>query len=92
VIPLDDDFDYYVSRGFGAMRANFAGNRIAALRYLAALGDAATSVRNETRLARLRREGELLIEQSRLELRGPELDAVEARYALLAQTFESRAA
>ena len=80
VIPLDDDFDYYVGRGFGALRAGVAGNRIAALRFLSALADAATAVGNSARAARLRRETDLLLEQSRLELRGPELAEVEARH------------
>ena len=88
VIPLDDTYDFYVTRGFGSMRAGVAGNRIAALPYLDALGDAATTLANETRIARLRREGDLLIEQSRLELEGPELDAVEARYALMVKRLE----
>ena len=90
VIPLEDDFDYYIARGFGAMRAGFAGNRIAALRFLAALGDATTTLRDASRSARIRQEAELLIAQSRLELQGPELDQVEARYALLTKQLDEQ--
>ena len=83
VVPLEDDFDYYMRRGFGAMRSSVSTNRVAALRFLDALGDTATTLRNETRRARIRREANVLMEQARLELRGPELDAVEARHKVL---------
>jgi len=85
VIPHDDDFDYYIARGFGALRSGVAANRIAAVSFLDALGYAATTLENATRRARMKREADLLMEQAALELRGPELDLVKARHVLVAE-------
>ena len=83
IILLDDNFDHWVARGFGAIRSGVATNRIATLIMFDALVDAATTLDNETRRATLKREGDLLAAQAREHLVGPELDLVEARY----QTF-----
>ena len=81
VVPLDDDYEHFVARGFGALRGSVATSRIAALVMFDALVDAASTLDDATRRAALRRQGELLAEQARKCLSGPELDLVEARFA-----------
>ena len=85
---LEDDFEHFVTRGFGAMRSAVATNRIAALVTFDALVDAASTLDDEKRRAVLKREGDLLAMQSREHLVGPELDAVEARYQIFLQRIE----
>ncbi len=86
LVLLEDDFAHFVARGFGAMRGGVATNRIAALVTFDALVDAASTLDDEARRAEIRREGDLLAQQARDHLVGPELDAVEARY----QSFLNR--
>ncbi len=83
VVPLGGGYDYYVSRGFGALRSGVATNRIAALRFLDALGDSASTLANESRRERLVREAAVLMEQMALNLQGPELHEVQARHQSL---------
>ena len=80
LILLEDDFAHFVARGFGAMRSGVATNRIAALVTFDALIDATSTLDDETRRAIMKQEGDLLAQQAREHLVGPELDAVEARY------------
>ena len=77
---LDNDFDHYVRRGFGAVRGGVATSRIAAQVAFDAIRDAATTLDDESRRALLAREGEQLMRQAREHLVGPELEEVEARY------------
>ena len=81
---LDNDFDHYVRRGFGAVRGGVATSRIAAQVAFDAIRDAATTLDDESRRTLLAREGEQLMRQAREHLVGPELEEVEARY----QTFK----
>jgi hypothetical protein len=81
VIPLDDNYDHFLARGFGALRSAVATSRIAALVMFDALVDAASALDDEVRRASLRREGEQLAAQAREHLAGPELQLVEARFA-----------
>ena len=85
---LEDDFEHFVSRGFGAMRGGLANNRIAAQVAFEAMVDAASTLDDETRRETLAREGNLLILQAREHLVGPELDMVEARYQRFLQDIE----
>jgi len=87
VLPLPDDFAHFVARGFGAVRSAVATNRQAALVMLDALLHAARTLDDETRQALLRREGDRLLEQARLMLKGPDLEEVEARHVLFAQAL-----
>ena len=82
LVPLDDNFDHYLARGFGAIRGGVATNRIATLIMFDALVDVTTTLDDETRRASVRREGERLVRQAREHLVGPELLAVEARYQI----------
>ena len=86
LILLEDDFDHFVRRGFGALRGGTATNRIATVVTFDALVDAASMLHDATRKRELLKEGEKLHRQAREHLVGPELDEVEARY----QTFLTR--
>jgi uncharacterized membrane protein len=88
VVLLEDDFEHFVSRGFGAMRGGLANNRIAAQVAFEAMVDAASTLDDETRRETLAREGNLLMLQAREHLVGPELDMVEARYQRFLQDIE----
>jgi len=87
VIPLADNFGHYLARGFGVMRSAVATSRPAALVMLDSLMNAAGVIDDESREQLLRREGDRLLEQARLELKGPDLQEVEARHVLFARAF-----
>ncbi|CAM8641125.1 MULTISPECIES: DUF2254 domain-containing protein [Sphingobium] len=80
VVPMNDDFDHFVRRGFGGVRAAAATSPIAAAQFLDCLLGAASPLRLHGRRVRLREEGALLMAQARLELAGPSLDELDARY------------
>lgn len=80
VVPMNDDFDHFVRRGFGAVRPAAATSPIAAAQFLDCLMGAGSTLRQEGRRGRLFDEGGLLMEQARLELAGPSIDELEARY------------
>lgn len=80
VVPMNDDFDHFVRRGFGGIRAAAATSPIAAAQFLDCLIAAGSPPMPDDRRARLNREGALLMAQARLELAGPSLDELEARY------------
>ena len=88
MVLLEDNFEHFVSRGFGAMRGGLANNRIAAQVAFEAMVDAASTLDDETRRETLAREGDLLMLQAREHLVGPELDMVEARYQRFLQDIE----
>jgi len=87
VIPLPDDFEHYLARGFGNVRTAAATSPAAALVMLDTLRNAAAPINDETRKASLKREGLRLIEQVREHLSGPDLQEVEARYVLFAEAL-----
>ena len=87
VVPVNDDFSHFLARGFGAIRSGVATNRIAALVMLDALRDADSTLDDEARRTQLKRQGDLLLEQARVHLSGPELHEVEARHAGFAKKF-----
>ncbi len=80
IFPLPDDFEHYLSRGFGNVRAAAATSPTASLVMLDTLRNAAAPIDDETRTALLKREGRRLMEQVREHLSGPDLQEVEARY------------
>ena len=88
LVLLEDDFEHYLARGFGAVRGGIATNRIATQVTFDALVDAASMVHDESRRAAIRQEGDLLVRQAREHLVGPELDAVEARYQRFREKIE----
>ena len=88
LVLLEDDFDHYLARGFGAVRGGVATSRIATQVTFDALVDAASLVDDEGRRASIRQEGDLLALQAREHLVGPELHAVEARYQRFLERIE----
>ncbi|RKF21264.1 DUF2254 domain-containing protein [Altericroceibacterium spongiae] len=88
---LDDDYDHFLFRGFGAMRNAVAGNRIACLVTFDTLYNASLSLNDDSRKAQIRQEGDRLAEQARCFLEGPALDDVEARYVSFCHKMEGPA-
>lgn len=85
VVPLPDDFEHYLGRGFGNVRSGVATSPNAALVMLDTLRHAATPIDDESRTRLLGREGRRLMEQARTQLVGPDLEQVEARYVTFSQ-------
>ncbi|MXO66623.1 DUF2254 domain-containing protein [Altericroceibacterium endophyticum] len=90
LILLDDNYEHYLTRGFGALRSAVAANRIACLVTFDTLVNASLTLTNESRKARLKLEGDRLIDQAREALRGPALVDVEARYVRFCQKMDSQ--
>lgn len=87
VHPLPEPFEHFLARGFGAIRSAVATSPVAARVMLDTLRSAAAPIANEGRKAMLREHGDLLIEQARLALDGPDLADVEARYSAFRKAF-----
>ncbi|MXP13290.1 DUF2254 domain-containing protein [Altererythrobacter confluentis] len=85
VVPLNDDYAHFIARGFGAMRSAVSTNRIATLIMLDTLVNTGSTLNDESRTRELAKEAEKLMIQTRLNLRGPEMDEVEARYISVRQ-------
>ena len=90
LILLNDDFEHYVTRGFGAMRASLATSRTACLVAFETLLGSTALTEDDSRKAVIRKEGQLLIAQTREHLTGPSLNDVEARYQLFRARLDER--
>ena len=77
VIPLPDNFDHYVKRGFGSIRSAVASSPTAAEVMLTTIANAAKPIRDERRQSALKDQGRMLAEQARLTLVGPDLEKFE---------------
>lgn len=88
LVLLNDNFEHFLGRGFGSLRGSVATNRIAALVTFDTLINASTTLNDASRFRLLRREGDLLMDQAREHLVGPELHAVEARHVSFLQRME----
>jgi uncharacterized membrane protein len=88
VVPLNDDFEHFLARGFGTLRSAAGTSRVASLVMFDGLLAVAGKIDDESRLAAVRREGEQLLALAREHLRGPELDLVEGRFARFVSHFE----
>lgn len=84
--PMADDFRHYVARGFGTIRNGVATSPVASIVMFDTLEGAATTVEDPMRYKVLRDEADQLMRQARAKLVGPDLEQVEARFAL----FRSR--
>jgi len=91
VQPLNDDFAHFLRRGFGGVRASAAASALAAVQFLECLANAATACRSEDRRDQIRAEGERLMEQARMDMHGPSLDTLEARYRDFAERLDAQA-
>lgn len=92
VVPLNDDYAHFIARGFGAMRGAVATSRIAALIMFDTLVHTASTLDDESRKRELAKEAEKLVVQARLNLAGPEMDEVEARYISIKDKLAARPA
>ena len=82
VVPLADDFEHFIRRGFGAMRIALANSKIAALVAFDVIGEAAAQIDDSSRVTLLVEEGDLLMAQAEVSLKGPELQEIRSRHAL----------
>jgi uncharacterized membrane protein len=90
LVLLDDDFNHFVNRGFGAMRSAVATSPTAARVTFDTIANAASLLNDESRLVALEREGEQLARQARKHLTGPDLESVEARYQSFKNVMDSK--
>ena len=87
VIPLPDDFQHYVDRGFGSIRSAVATSPLAAEVMLDTLANAAVPIRDAVRQGILRREAALLTAQAREMMVGPDLARFEDHAARFNRDF-----
>ncbi|MEM8725631.1 MAG: DUF2254 domain-containing protein [Pseudomonadota bacterium] len=87
VIPMPDDFEHYLQRGFGSMRSAVAASKNASMVMLDVIGNAADPISDANRRDALRQQGRSLIEQAREVLVGPDLAQLEERYSQLEARF-----
>ena len=80
--PLADDFKHYVTRGFGSIRSAVATSPAAATVMFETLEGAATTIEDPVRQKVIRDQADQLMRQASINLAGPDLDQVEARFAL----------
>ena len=87
VIPVPDDWDHYVKRGFGSIRSAVASSPIAAEVMLDTLAHAAIPIGDESRQQALKDEAEKLAEQARVLMVGPDLARFEEHFRKFNQNF-----
>ncbi|KMS54236.1 hypothetical protein V474_21090 [Novosphingobium barchaimii LL02] len=80
VAPLRDGFDHFLARGLGSVRSGVATSPIACLVAFDTFRSAALQVSSATRREQVLRETDLLLEQARLHLVGPDLEQVIERH------------
>ena len=81
VRPVADDFEHFVRRSFGAMRASVAVNPVAALVFLESLFGVILGATSEPRRKILLEEARRMVRQAETQLDGPSLEEVRARLA-----------
>ena len=79
VQPLPDDFDHFVRRSFGGVRASVATSPVAAKIFIDVLQGVAAGATSSKRQAVLAQEARALMEQAETELQGPALREVRER-------------
>ena len=79
VRPLADDFEHFLTRAFGSIRASAAGSPIASKMFLDALALAEGSAASPERRRLIREEAHALVAQAETALEGPSLADVRAR-------------
>ena len=87
--PMADDFSHYVRRGFGTIRSAVATSPPAATVMLDSLESAAATMTDSERHKAVRDEAEQLVRQARAILVGPDLEQIEAHYALFQKRLEN---
>ena len=87
VIPCPDDFEHYVKRGFGAIRSAVSTSATASQVMFDTLTHAAIPISDKKRQGVLREQGQMLAEQARRSLSGPDLEIVEKSYSEFLKQF-----
>ncbi|GAB5348215.1 DUF2254 domain-containing protein [Alteriqipengyuania sp. 357] len=85
---MADDFHHYLARGFGTIRNGVATSPTAASVMFDTLENAAAVIEDPVRLKNVRDEAAQLMRQAQANLAGPDLELVEARYALFRKRME----
>ncbi|MEL7729133.1 DUF2254 domain-containing protein [Citromicrobium bathyomarinum] len=88
--PMADDFHHYVARGFGTIRNGVSTSPAASTVMFDTLENAATVITDPVRHKDLQDEALQLMRQARVNLTGPDLEQVEARYALFGKRTADR--
>ena len=86
--PMADDFSHYLGRGFGTIRSAAATSPPAATVMLDSLESAAATITDPVRHKNIRDEADQLMRQAKASLTGPDLEQVEARFALFRKRLE----
>ncbi|MCD1623570.1 DUF2254 domain-containing protein [Citromicrobium bathyomarinum] len=86
--PMADDFSHYLGRGFGTIRSAAATSPPAAAVMFDSLESAAVTITDPVRHKNIRDEADQLMRQAKASLTGPDLEQVEARFALFRKRLE----
>ena len=86
--PMADDFSHYLGRGFGTIRSAAATSPPAATDMFDSLESAAVTITDPVRHKNIRDEADQLMRQAKASLTGPDLEQVEARFALFRKRLE----
>ena len=86
--PMADDFSHYLGRGFGTIRSAAATSPPAATGMFDSLESAAVTITDPVRHKNIRDEADQLMRQAKASLTGPDLEQVEARFALFRKRLE----
>lgn len=86
--PMADDFSHYLGRGFGTIRSAVATSPPAATVMFDSLESAAATITDPVRHKNIRDEADQLMRQAKASLTGPDLEQVEARFALFRKRLE----
>ena len=85
---MADDFSHYLGRGFGTIRSAAATSPPAAAVMFDSLESAAVTITDPVRHKNIRDEADQLMRQAKASLTGPDLEQVEARFALFRKRLE----
>ena len=88
--PMADDFSHYLGRGFGTIRSAAATSPPAAAVMFDSLESAAVTITDPVRHKNIRDEADQLMRQAKASLTGPDLEQVEARFALFRKGREDQ--
>ena len=86
--PMADDFSHYLGRGFGTIRSAVATSPPAATVMFDSLESAAATITDPVRHKNIRDQADQLMRQAKASLTGPDLEQVDARFALFRKRLE----
>lgn len=88
VQPLDDDFEHFLKRSFGGVRASAAGSPLASKKFIDALQTTSLACNSDQRRRLLLEEGTKLAIQARTNMQGPSLEELEERFDNFAEAIQ----